>query len=284
MRIWRAAGAAVVLVTLVAGTGCGAVRERQLMNKANQLFAAKKYDQAIPVYQSILQKDPNDWGANYYLAMSWMAQFHPASTHPMDAEFKKQAVTSLEKLMTLKPPSPEDMAKVENYYLSLLTSANDNDKAIAFLERKLQKKPNDNEVMAQLAQLQAKAGNFDESLKWYTKIAELDPKTKTNWYTVAVLCWERSNKAGMSISPDERTKIIGDGIQFIDKALALDPEYTEAIAYKNLLYREKADALHQAGKDQEAQEAFAESQRLRDQAIQLMQKKKAQAAAAPAAS
>jgi hypothetical protein len=112
----------------------------------------------------------------------------------------------------------------------------------------------------------------------------MDPKTKTNWYTVAVLCWERSNKMGMTVTPEERTAIIQHGIESIDKALAIDPEYTEALAYKNLLYREKADALSKAGKDAEAQAAFAESLRLRDQAIQLMQKKKAEAAAAPSPS
>ena len=62
------------------------------------------------------------------------------------------------------------------------------------------------------------------------------------------------------------------------------PEYIEAIAYKNLLFREKADALSKEGKDVEAQAAFAESQRLREQAMQLMQKKKAQAGAAPSPS
>ena len=61
----------------------------------------------------------------------------------------------------------------------------------------------------------------------------------------------------MTITPEERTGIIQHGIESIDKALALDPEYTEAIAYKNLLYREKADALSKAGRDKEAQEAFA---------------------------
>ena len=284
MRLLKAAGVAVVLTALAAGSSCGVIKERQQMDRANKLFAAKKYDQAIPIYETILKRDPNNWDANYKLAMSWMAQFHPASTHPMDQEFKTKGVSALEKLMTLTPPSPEDMAKVENYYLSLLTSAGDNDKAIAYLEKKIQKAPNDKDLMSQLATLQAKAGNFDESLKWYEKIAELDPKTKTNWYTVAVLCWERSNKAGMTISPEERAAIIQHGIDSIDKALAIDPEYTEALAYKNLLFREKADALHLAGKDKEAQEAFAESLRLRDQAMQLMQKKKAEAQAAPAPS
>lgn len=277
MRIPTAAGLIAVLGML----GCSTITQRQDMNRANKLFAAKQYEQAIPVYQKILKSSPSDWDANYYLAMSWMAQFHPQSTHPKDADIKKQALSTLEKLMTLTPPTPDAMDKVENYYLSLLTSAGDNEEAIAFLQKQVDKEPDNKELMQQLAQLQAKIGNFDEALRWYEKIAQMEPKEKTSWYTVAVLCWERSNKAGSMISPEERTTIIQHGIDSIDKALAIDNEYTEAIAYKNLLYREKADALGKAGKFEEAQAAFAESQRLRDQALELMQKKKAAAAPTP---
>jgi tetratricopeptide (TPR) repeat protein len=281
MRIPAAAGLVAALAMLVV-SGCD-IRVRQDLNRANKLFQAKKYEEAIPVYEKIIKADPDHWMANYYLSMSYLAQFHPNSTHPKDKDIKAHAITGLKKLMTLTPPSPEEMDKVENYYLSLLTSAGDNEDAIAFLETQIQKEPNSKELMAQLAQLQAKIGNFEESLRWYEKIAQMEPKEKTHWYTVAVLCWERSNKAGAMITPDERGTIIQHGIDSIDKALAIDPEYTEALAYKNLLYREKADALSKAGKDAEAQAAFAESQRLRDQALQLMQKKKAQAGAAPAA-
>ena len=44
---------------------------------------------------------------------------------------------------------------------------------------------------------------------------------------------------------------------------------------------DKSSKDSKSGKDKEAQEAFAESVRLRDQAMQLMQKKKAAAAPAP---
>ena len=281
MKFSTAAGAALTLAVVAVGFGCGALSVRQDLNKANKLFIAKKYDQAIPIYQKVLKSDPDNWQATYNLAMAWMAQFHPQSTHAMDAEIKTQAVATLKKLMAMKPPSPEDMDKVENYYLSLLTSAGDNEEAIAFLTKQIEKEPTNKDVMSQLAQLQAKAGNFDEALKGYEKIAEMDPKPKPTWYTVAVLCWERSNKMGLTITPEERTNIIQHGIDSIDKALAIDPEYIEAIAYKNLLFREKADALSKAGKDQEAQEAFKESQRLRELAMQLMQKKKAAPAPTP---
>ena len=41
MRISRAAGVAVVLAVLAGGSGCRALKERQDMDRANKLFAAK---------------------------------------------------------------------------------------------------------------------------------------------------------------------------------------------------------------------------------------------------
>jgi hypothetical protein len=38
-------------------------------------------------------------------------------------------------------------------------------------------------------------------------------------------------------------QIIDEGIQHLDKALQIDPEYNEAMAYMNLLIRERADLL-----------------------------------------
>ena len=106
MRISTAAGMVLSLGILATAPGCSVIADRQKLNRANKLFAAKQYEQAIPDYQNIVKSDPDNWHANYYVAMSWMAQFHPQSTHPKDAEIKKQAVASLEKLMTLRLPTP----------------------------------------------------------------------------------------------------------------------------------------------------------------------------------
>jgi tetratricopeptide (TPR) repeat protein len=35
--------------------------------------------------------------------------------------------------------------------------------------------------------------------------------------------------------------IVDDGIKDLDKSLSIDPEYDDAMAYENLLYRQKAD-------------------------------------------
>ena len=39
---------------------------------------------------------------------------------------------------------------------------------------------------------------------------------------------------------EEQGKLIDEGLANLDKALALNPDYDDAMTYKNLLYREKA--------------------------------------------
>ena len=39
---------------------------------------------------------------------------------------------------------------------------------------------------------------------------------------------------------EEQTKYVDEGLTNLDKALALNPDYEDAMTYKNLLYREKA--------------------------------------------
>ena len=285
MNLRRTAGIALLMLPLAAFAGCDAIQYRRTMDEGNKLYTAQKYDEAIERYERILQKQPDDWAANYQIAVSNLAMFHPGSTHPKDKEIKEEALKYLEKLMTLQPPDPAAMDKVNNFYLSLLTAAGEDDKAIAFLEKKLASTPNDVNLIAQLAGMHAKKGNFDQALAYYEKKAQLDPKDKTAWYTVGVVCWERSNKAGALVAPEERAQIIDRGLQALQKALQIDPEYGEAIAYVNLLYREQAQVLYQAGKFQESQQATAKADEYRARAVELFKKRKAeQAAAAPAQS
>ena len=39
---------------------------------------------------------------------------------------------------------------------------------------------------------------------------------------------------------EEQARLIEEGLQNLDKALELNPDYEDAMTYKNLLYREKA--------------------------------------------
>ena len=112
-----------------------------------------------------------------------------------------------------------------------------------------------------IAYLYLQMKKFDEAKQFYRKATELDPNDPEPYYSVAVIDWTQSyqprmeERAKLGLKPEEPLKdkkvctslkqrnspYIQDGIDDLNKALRLRPDYDDAMAYMNLLYREKAD-------------------------------------------
>jgi Tfp pilus assembly protein PilF len=73
----------------------------------------------------------------------------------------------------------------------------------------------------------------------------------------------------------ERETIVDLGIQAFEKALAIDPDYFDALAYINLIYREKAKALENVGRGAEAQDAYAKADDYMQRAIEIRKRQTA---------
>jgi tetratricopeptide (TPR) repeat protein len=119
--------------------------------------------------------------------------------------------------------------------------------------------------IASLYHLQKK---YDDAKEWYEKLTSLDPDSKEAWYTLGVIAWEQFYPAqqaarvkldmkpedpGPLTDPAARQELkqrygalVAAGIQNLEKALAIDPDYDDAMAYVNLLIRERADWLDSA--------------------------------------
>jgi len=277
MRTHRFRGPVLIAVVaaVIAAGGCQSFRERMLLKDGNALYTAQKYDEAIVKYQKIVEIDPNNWEANYLIAVSYLALYHPGSEHPKDKEYAEKGIAAFEKTLTLTPPSDQDKEKTEKYYLGFLDSTGDKDKAIAYLEKQLASRPNDLALILQIATLYQKKGDFTTALQYFEKRASMDPKNKEAWYTLGVNCWARSYKGGPTVSQEERDLVVDKGIEAFNKALAIDPNYFDALSYINLIYREKAKSLAAIGKNEEAGQAYAKAEEYKNKAVEV---KKAQAA------
>jgi tetratricopeptide (TPR) repeat protein len=108
----------------------------------------------------------------------------------------------------------------------------------------------------------------------------MDAGNKEAWYTLGVNCWARSYHGGATVSQDERTQVVDKGIDALNKALAIDPNYFDALSYINLIYREKAKSLAAEGKNEEAGQAYAKADEYQKKAIDIRK----QQAAKPKAS
>ena len=111
--------------------------------------------------------------------------------------------------------------------------------------------------------LEQKIKKLDEAKEWYLKLIAADGKNKEGYYSLAVIDWVKwyaawmKARADLGLKPedpgpikDKKVKadlemqysaIIDDGIKNLQKALDIDAQYDDAMAYMNLLIREKAD-------------------------------------------
>ena len=266
-----------IVAAIVMGPGCQSFQERVLLKKGNELYTAQKYEEAIQQYDELIKLKPKSWDGNYLMAVSYLALYHPGSEHPKDMEYAAKGLAAFERTLELTPPSPEDREKTEKFYLSFLNSTGDKDKAIAYLEKQLASRPNDLALINQIATLYQKKGDFTKALEYFEKRANLDPTNKETWYTLGVNCWARSYHGGVAVSQEEREQVVGKGIEALDKALAIDPNYFDALSYINLIYREKAKALATVGKNEEAGQAYAKADEYQKQAIDLRKAQMAKA-------
>jgi tetratricopeptide (TPR) repeat protein len=99
--------------------------------------------------------------------------------------------------------------------------------------------------------------------EYYKKASEIDPNDPEPYYSVAVIDWTQTyvprqeERAKLGMKPDEslpakdkkvcaqlketNTANVQEGIDNLNKALQLRPDYDDAMAYMNLMFRERAD-------------------------------------------
>src|SRR6195256_2156555 len=72
------------------------------------------------------------------------------------------------------------------------------------------------------------------------KYAQMDSNNPVPYYAIGSLDWLIVYDKNNPPPEQEQGKGIDEGLANLDKALALNPDYDDAMTYKNLLYREKA--------------------------------------------
>jgi tetratricopeptide (TPR) repeat protein len=99
------------------------------------------------------------------------------------------------------------------------------DRALAFWQDQLKAKPNDPEVMGNIAGINLKAGDWRKSIEWYKKVAEVssDNTGKVTAYSfIGNVAWSKLNSK--TLVPDEAIELADLGIGALQKAAELAPK------------------------------------------------------------
>ena len=132
------------------------------------------------------------------------------------------------------------------------------DLAIQTFQKVLDKDPTNKTALAGIASIYQNNDQYDKAREAYMKNAQVAPQDHIPFYAVGSVDWIIVHNTESKLSPEEKGKLIEEGMQYLDKAMALNPNYEDTLWYQNLLLREKAlmiDDKIKATKDKNAQKA-----------------------------
>jgi tetratricopeptide (TPR) repeat protein len=268
-RTWILPLAALLILPAL---GCAKVQARADLKKGNDYYQQEQYSRAIKSYQKGLELDPDATFAWRSLGLAAIALYRPGDESPRNLEYADTAIDAFEKYLAEYPDDP----KIPEYLMSTYVNAKKYDEALAFIDRRIQEKPEEaaNLKRAKVTIL-TQAGRLDKA---FQQVNELQGEQRAQaLYSIGVSAWDKVFRDPGTLDYESRTRLVDMGLDSIKKALDIKPDYVDAMVYYGLLYRQKA-ALETDAERRLEYERIASN--WRDKAIAL--RKKTQAAQKPA--
>jgi tetratricopeptide (TPR) repeat protein len=218
--------AALLALMLGSVTGCNRLKARDQLTKGVQAFKNARYEEAVNHFQTAIELDPNYETAKLYLATSYSYQVVPNLDSPENLKIAQKALDGFQAILA--------------------------------------KDPNDLTALKQVASIDRNIKKLDEAKEYEKKVIAIDPKDAEAYYTVGVVNWMQAYKSALTILAadgltddgngnakkskgacqklqEANTALVTEGLEYLNKAVEINPNYDDAMSYLNLTYRRKAD-------------------------------------------
>jgi tetratricopeptide (TPR) repeat protein len=239
---FRRAAALVALFVFAAGlSGCDKLKARDLLNKGVAAFKNGQYDAAVEDFKQAKDLDPSLLNARLYLATAYASQYIPGAPSEQNKNIGKQAIAEFKEILGT---NPDNLSAVDGI----------------------------GSILFQMAGTPYDPKLFEESKTYHQKHIQLKPEDPEPYYWIGVIDWTLAFRANGELRKDYNEKnikkqvrdtdalppairgeylskygsLIDEGISDLQKAISLRPDYDDAMAYLNLLYRRKADTVSSA--------------------------------------
>ena len=226
---------AVLAASVAAGAGCDKLRARDKLNKGVNAYKNAQFDEAIADFQAAKEYDPSLTNAQLYLATAYATQYIPGAPSPENVKNGEQAVAEFKNILDSQPDNVSAIDGIGSILYNMGGTPFDEQKlqeSKSYHEKHIALKPDDPEPYYWV-------GVIDWSLAYRANKDMRDNYNKTSKKPVKesdptppALAAEFGGKYGMTID---------EGIQNLQTAIQKRPDYDDAMAYLNLLYRQKAD-------------------------------------------
>jgi hypothetical protein len=237
----RLSAFAALFVFALGVSGCSKLKARDLLNKGVAAYKEAQYDTAIEDFKQAKDLDPQLMNARLYLATAYASQYIPGAPSEQNVRLGNQAVTEFKDVLSV---DPNNLSAIDGI----------------------------GSILFQMAGTPYDPKKFEESKSYHQKHIDLKPNDPEPYYWIGVIDWTlafRANgEARAAYNRDHVTKQVRDtdplppalrgdyaakfgpmveeGVTNLKKSIEVKPDYDDAMAYLNLLYRRKADMVESA--------------------------------------
>jgi len=245
----RTLGSLLLLAFLLAGSfGCQWFTARDELNKGITAYRAQNYTLAAEHFEAATEADPEHIVARQYLATAYATQFVPGMDTPENQQVAERAIEEYELVLQMDPGNIGSISGIASMYFQMK--------------------------------------DMERAKEYYLQQIQLDGENPEPYYSIGVIDWTMTYqprmdlKTALGIAPDapihlddEREELaerslplIDEGMEMLNRAMELREEYDDAMAYLNLLYREKADLV---ATEEEREELLSTADSWIDRAVEI---------------
>jgi tetratricopeptide (TPR) repeat protein len=184
------------------------------------------YFGAAEHFKAALEINPDLTQARVFLATAYAQQYIAGDASAANVAMAEQAIDEFKKVLGGKPTEAEEYRSV-----------------------------------VPIASLSFNLKHFNQASEYYGKAIELKPDEARNYFMIGLIDWTEAsaartkarselglNESEMISKPEacvalraQNQQNVEDGIQRLQKALELQPDFDDAMGYMNLLFRERAE-------------------------------------------
>lgn len=207
---------------------CGLVSgqtAQQWLQQGMDALKVAQYDEAIDNFKQAIALDPKSVPALLHLATAYLAD-------PADPEKARLGRETYVRLLELDPKNADAITAMASLSFAGVSES-------------------------------AAPAALDDARKWQLRVLELRPDTKESHYALGVIAWSRFYPAWQAarrqagLKPEdpgpfkdkklraqlkaEWESVVQEGIHHLQRAVEIDPAYSDALTRLSLLVRERAD-------------------------------------------
>jgi len=196
------------------------------MSAGVEAYKSGMYERAVEHFQKAVSLDPKFAAAHIYLATAFAQMYIPGAESADNLASAEKSMAEFKSALASDPLPEQQIQALRN-----------------------------------LASLNFNMKRFDDAREYYRRLVELNPDDAESYYSLAVIDWMQAYQPRMDLRQSMGSKPtdamdsisacsllrslnqekVEDGIHNLHEALDIRRDYDDAMAYMNLLYREKAE-------------------------------------------